>query len=306
MKSVLAADLGGTKCRVALVTEDQRVVAAQRIPTNRDRAVFLPALDAAFAAALAQRPAGVDAPSSVGVGTAGVITADGLTIEMAPNLPLDRFPMVGHLRETLGLPAALLNDGRASAMGEHAIGDARGADPLLCLFFGTGIGIGLIVGGRPHAGADNAAGEIGHTIFVPGGRKCPCGGLGHFEAYCGGRAIQERLHESLGPSPDGAMWSLAGALATGRDEARAVLDDAATAAAVCTANACTLFNPRAVVLGGGVVEAWPELATRIEAYVRAQCSAAITRNLRFCGSKAGSDAILVGAAAAARGLVVGS
>ena len=61
-----------------------------------------------------------------------------LKIEIAPNLPLDRFPMVEHLRKKLGLPAALLNDGRASALGEHAIGQARGADPLLCLFFGTG------------------------------------------------------------------------------------------------------------------------------------------------------------------------
>jgi N-acetylglucosamine kinase-like BadF-type ATPase len=160
MKCVLAADLGGTKCRVALVTEDQRVLAAQRIPTNRDRSVFLPSLDAAFAAALAARPDGIEMPSAVGVGTAGVITADGQTIEMAPNLPLDRFPMVQHLRDSLGLPAALLNDGRASAMGEHAVGKARGADPLLCLFFGTGIGIGLIVGGRPYAGADNAGASV--------------------------------------------------------------------------------------------------------------------------------------------------
>lgn len=306
MKCVLAADLGGTKCRVALVTEDQQVLGAQRIATTRDRATFLPALDAAFEAALAARPAGVDAPNAVGVGTAGVITADGQTIEIAPNLPLDRFPMVEHLRKKLGLPAALLNDGRASALGEHAIGEARGADPLLCLFFGTGIGIGLIVGGKAHAGADNAAGEIGHTIFVPNGRKCPCGGLGHFEAYCGGRAIQERLHEALGQAPGGAMWSLDGALATDSASARTVIEDAVTAAAVCTANACTLFNPRAVVLGGGVVDAWPELATRIEAYVRAQCSVAITRNLQFCGSRAGSDAILIGAAAASRALVARS
>ena len=95
-------------------------------------------------------------------------------------------------------------------------------------------------------------------------------------------------------------------MATGNPAAKSVLEDAVTAAAVCTANACTLFNPRAVVLGGGVVEAWPARATRIEAYVRAQCSTAITRNLRFCGSRAGSDAILIGAAAASRALVVRS
>jgi predicted NBD/HSP70 family sugar kinase len=89
-------------------------------------------------------------------------------------------------------------------------------------------------------------------------------------------------------------------MSTGLPAARAVLDEAVMAAGVCTANACTLFNPRAVVLGGGVIDAWPEFARRIEAFVRTHCSAAITRNLVFCDSRAGSDAILIGAAAAAR------
>ncbi|MEY4822206.1 MAG: hypothetical protein RLY72_1858, partial [Planctomycetota bacterium] len=117
MKCVLAADLGGTKCRVALVTEDRRVLNAQRIPTSRDRTVFLPALEGAIAAAQKDLPSGVEAPSAIGIGTAGVISADGQTIEIAPNLPLDAFPMVQHMRARFGLGAALLNDGRASALG---------------------------------------------------------------------------------------------------------------------------------------------------------------------------------------------
>ena len=302
MKCVLAADLGGTKCRVALVTEDRRVLNAQRIPTSRDRSVFLPALEGAIAAAQKDMPSGVEAPSAIGIGTAGVISADGQTIEIAPNLPLDAFPMVQHMRTRFGLSAALLNDGRASALGEYIQGEAVGSDPLLCLFFGTGIGIGVIVHGMPHEGADNAAGEIGHTIYVPEGRRCPCGGLGHFEAYCGGRAIQERLAAALGPAPDGGMWSRKAVEAMGSAPALAVFEDAALAAAVATANACTLFNPRAVVIGGGLVDVWPELRTRIESFVRRECSKAITRNLRFCGSQGGSDAILLGAAAATRAL----
>lgn len=298
MKSVLAGDLGGTKCRVALVTEDHRVIGAQRLPTSRERAVFLPALEQAFEAALAARPADVEPPTAIGVGTAGVITVDGRGIERAPNLPLDDFPLSEHLEARFGLRTFVLNDGRASAWGEFRIGTARGLDPLLCLFFGTGIGIGFLAGGKPHAGADNAAGEIGHTIYVPGGRRCPCGGLGHFEAYCGGRAITEAATQALGAPLRGAHWLAGDLMADGRPEARAILDEAVLAAAVCTANACTLLNPRAVVLGGGVVDGWPELGTRIEAYVREHCSAAITRGLQFHRSQQSSDAILIGAAAA--------
>lgn len=298
MKSVLAGDLGGTKCRVALVTEDHRVLGAQRLPTSRDRAVFLPALERAFEQALAARPRDVDPPTAIGVGTAGVITVDGRGIERAPNLPLDDFPLSAHLETRLGLSTFVLNDGRASAWGEFRTGSAKGQDPLLCLFFGTGIGIGFLAGGKPHAGADNAAGEIGHTIYVPGGRRCPCGGLGHFEAYCGGRAITETAAARLGPAPNGSAWTVGELAKDARAEARAILDEAALAAAVCTANACTLLNPRAVVLGGGVLDGWPELGPRIEAYVREHCSRAITRNLGFHKSQGGSDAILLGAAAA--------
>ncbi|MEQ1631154.1 MAG: ROK family protein [Planctomycetota bacterium] len=165
MKSVLAGDLGGTKCRVAVVTEDNQIFGAQKLATSRDRAVFLPALEQAFAAALAQCPREVEAPSGIGIGTAGVITVDGRGIERAPNLPLDDFALAAHLEAKFSLPTFLLNDGRASAFGEFRTGSAKGLDPLLCLFFGTGIGIGIIAGGTPHLGADNAAGEIGHTIW---------------------------------------------------------------------------------------------------------------------------------------------
>jgi glucokinase len=299
MKSVLAGDLGGTKCRFALIAEDGRVLAAQRVPTIRDRAAFLPALEAGIDRVLQARGGEVDAPVAIGMGTAGVILPGGRAIARAPNLPLDDFPLAEHLERRFGLPTTLLNDGRASAWGEYHRGTARGTDPLLCLFFGTGIGIGLMVGGRPYEGADNAAGEIGHTLFVPDGRPCPCGGRGHFEAYCGGRPIGERAVAELGPPPSGAPgWTIGSLLAHDAAPARAILRDAEVAASVLTANACTLWNPRAVVLGGGVVDGWPELRMRIEAFVRRQCSARITHRLEFHLSRGGSDSVLVGAAAA--------
>jgi glucokinase len=301
MRSVLAADLGGTKCRFALVTEDLRLLGVRRIPTVKERGPFLAAMERELRAVAAERHPGVDPPSSLGIGTAGVVRPGEGRISYAPNLPLGDFALGTHFGRLLGLPVAVLNDGRASALGEYRHGHAAGADPLLVLFFGTGVGIGLIAGGKPYEGADNAAGEIGHTLHRPGGRRGPNGQEGTFEAYCGGGPMGERAREELGPPPDGAAkWRVQHIVAAAATDARAsaILADAELAATVLVANACTVLNPRAVVLGGGVLEGWPGLRVAIERFTREWCAPAVTTNLRFVSSRGGSDAILWGAAEA--------
>lgn len=304
MRTVLVGDLGGTKCRFALVGEDFGVRAVQYVPTVRDRQPFLQALEKALATIVAELPPGCDRPLAAGFGTAGLIPRDGRSIDRAPNLPLDGFALAPFVEERFRLPTTLLNDGRASAWGEFLRGHAAGCDPLLCLFFGTGVGIGLIVDGEPLSGSTNAAGEIGHTTFRPGGRRCACGAPGHFEAYCGGRAMNERAAEELGPMAGGGAWHVGALVAAANgnggtaERARAILADAEQAACTLVENACTLLNPRAVVLGGGVLSGWPALQPRIEAHVRAATSPAIHDELRFATTLGGSDAILWGAAAA--------
>ncbi|MBL8728095.1 MAG: ROK family protein [Planctomycetes bacterium] len=302
MRSVLAGDLGGTKCRYALVGEDFTVHRVQHVATVRERPAFLAGLERAIAAVLADLPPGLDAPQAAGFGTAGVVPPAGGSILQAPNLPLDGFPLAAHVQQRFGLPTTLVNDGRASAWGEFLRGHAVGRDPLLCLFFGTGIGIGLIVGGKPYGGAANAAGEIGHTTYRPDGHACPCGARGHFEAYCGGRAITERAAQDLGSAPTG-QWTVGGVVAAagGTDPraraAQSLLDEAALAACTLVENACTLLNPAAVVLGGGVLDGWPDLRARIEAHVRRHVRPPVSA-VAFAPSLGGSDAILWGAAAA--------
>jgi glucokinase len=301
---VLAADLGGTKCRFAFVTDDGEVLDAREVRTTKARAPFLEALESGLREVRDAATAAGRAARSIGIGTAGVISKGGRTVDYAPNLDLDRFPLAEHLEGRLHLPTTLLNDGRASALGEYAHGDARGRDPLLVLFFGTGIGIGLIVDGRPYEGATNAAGEIGHTIHVPDGRLCVCGRRGCYEAYCGGGPIVQRAAEFLGPAPDGARWSVGKLLQLAPNDPRVqtILDDAKRAACALVASACTLLNPAAVVLGGGVVTAWPELPLAIEAFTHSFCTPIVLRPLRFVRSRAGSDAVLRGAATAAAAL----
>ena len=305
MRTVLAGDLGGTKCRFALVSEDYGVHCVERIDTVRDQPAFLERMGDAIDACLRRgREAGLSTPSAVGFGAAGVVGLNGEGLGDPPNLPLGGFPLRAWLQERTGLPTTLLNDGRASAWGEYLRGHASGMDPLLCLFFGTGIGIGLIADGKPYGGGANAAGEIGHTVYQPGGRRCPCGRIGHYEAYCGGRAITEGAEELLGSSPDGP-WNVGAvvrAATSGNSAATALLDEAATAAATLVTNAAILLNPSAIVLGGGVLTGWPELRERIIAAVRSDTDPCIHEDLQFVESLGGSDAILWGAAASTSAL----
>ena len=319
MRTVLAGDIGGTKCRFALVSADFGVHFVERIDTVREHSAFVSGMTTALRSVmsryqeLAAKDGILEPPIALGLGTAGVIPVDGSRVNFAPNLPLEGFPMAQYLRDEFDLPVTLINDGRASAWGEYLRGHAAGKDPLLCLFFGTGIGIGLIVDGKPYSGGANAAGEIGHTIYRPGGRRCPCGQLGHFEAYCGGRAITERAAEEIGPAASGP-WTVGKIVELSRGvqiadgqvcqpdspaaKAHQILEDAAEAVCALVSNCCVLLNPRAVVLGGGVLSGWPDLRNRIIAHVNEVTNEPIRSDLEFVSSMGGSDAILWGAAAA--------
>ena len=319
MRTVLAGDIGGTKCRFALVSADFGVHYVERIDTVREHSAFVSGMTAALRSVLSQheqlvaRGGALDSPVALGLGTAGLIPIDGSRVNFAPNLPLEGFPMAEFLRDEFGLPVTLINDGRASAWGEYLRGHAASKDPLLCLFIGTGIGIGLIVDGKPYGGGANAAGEIGHTIYRPGGRRCPCGRLGHFEAYCGGRAITERAAEEIGPAQSG-HWTVGKIveLASGVEltdgqvcqpetpsaKAHLILEEAAEAVCALVSNCSVLLNPRAIVLGGGVLSGWPDLRDRIIEHVNLMTNEPIQSDLEFVSSMGGSDAILWGAAAA--------
>src|SRR5262249_21046948 len=134
---------------------------------------------------------------------------------------------------------------------------------------------------------------------IPGGRRCVCGNRGCYEAYCGGGPISARAEEDLGPAASG-RWTVDVLLRIADQDARAkqILDDAERAAGAMVAGPCTLRNPAAVVLGGGLLLGWPALATKVEDFTRSWCTDAVKRHLVFKPSLGGSDAILWGAAKA--------
>ena len=122
------------------------------------------------------------------------------TIEYAPNLPFvgvinfaqriqDEFPNIKHVK--------LTNDANAAALGELVYGGGKGMKNFVMITLGTGLGSGIIVNGDLVYGADGFAGEVGHTIIIPGGRVCGCGALGHLEAYCSATGMKRTVYELL-------------------------------------------------------------------------------------------------------------
>ena len=118
------------------------------------------------------------------------------------NIPLVDVPFRDVMRERLGLPVAIDNDGNAAAIAEWRVGAGRGTSDMVMLTLGTGVGGGLILGGKPYRGWIGAGAELGHIVIVHDGAPCGCGGLGHLESYVSGKAADEAAREAFGPAAD--------------------------------------------------------------------------------------------------------
>jgi glucokinase len=308
----LGVDVGGTKIEVALVDRDGRVAHAERQPTNADRGASAIIASIAEAAESALHAAGA-AVDHVGIAVAGQIDARGV-VRGAPNLGWTNVPMRAELERRLARPVAVLNDVRAAAWGEWHHGAGRGHDDVVVLFLGTGIGGALVSGGRMLEGGTNTGGEFGHTTLVAGGRQCHCRNLGCLEAYCAGWSIADRAAEAVREDPRGGagLLRLAGApeslTAEVMAQARSANDPMALrfveetgrllgAGLVSFVNG---LNPRRIILGGGVMDGFPELLELAQAVVRDRALPAALEGLEIVRAELGNYAPVVGAAAAAR------
>ena len=313
MALTVGVDLGGTKILTALVDEHGRIVASDLRPTDAGTRTAREVI-ADVAAAVASTLVGRAEPvASLGVGVAGQVDEDG-NVNLGPNLGWRNVALGRELADAVGMRVAVANDVRAAAWGEWRHGAGRGVDDLITLFIGTGIGGGIISGGRMLAGHGNAAGELGHATIVAGGRKCHCPNWGCLEAYVGGWAIAERARELALANPERgvALVRLAGSVAAisaatvseaarnGDALAREIVgstEQFMIAGAVGMINA---LNPSVLILGGGVVEGMPELVGGVDRAVRDLVLPAAAAGLRIVKAELGGEAGAIGAAAFAR------
>ncbi|MEV6652492.1 ROK family protein [Streptomyces sp. NPDC051219] len=301
---VAALDIGGTKIAGALVDAGGRIlVRAQRpTPAEEDGATVMRAVDAVLAE-LAESPLWAGA-QALGIGSAGPVDAAAGTVSPV-NVPGWRgFPLVERVRPAAGgLPVTLVGDGVAMTAAEHWQGAARGFDNALCMVVSTGVGGGLVLGGRLHPGPTGNAGHIGHISVDLDGDPCPCGSRGCVERIASGPNIARRAVENgWRPGPDGDLTAAAVAAAAraGDPVAGASFDRAAQALAAGIAATATLVEIDIAVVGGGVAGAGEVLFAPLRRALQNYATLSFVQNLRVVPAVTGTDAGLVGAAAAAR------
>ncbi len=300
---VAALDIGGTKIAGALVDGRGRILLRTQRPTpaREDGDTVMRAVqDVLGELAAGEAWAQVRA---VGIGSAGPVDASAGTVSPV-NVPGWRgYPLVERVRAaTDGLPVELVGDGVAMTAAEHWQGAARGHDNALCMVVSTGVGGGLILGGSLHPGPTGNAGHIGHICVDLDGDPCPCGARGCVERIASGPNIARRaLEAGWRPGPDGDTSAAAVALAAraGDPVATASFDRAAQALAAGIAATATLVEIDIAVIGGGVAMAGDVLFAPLRRALRDYAALSFVRQLTVAPALMGTDAGLVGAAAAA-------
>ncbi len=204
----VGVDIGGTKVAAGVVDECGTIVAATRGET--------PAHDSSrtqdVIAAVVGELTGKYDVEAVGVGAAGFVDEHRSTVLFAPNIAWRGEPLRTSLERRLGLPVVVENDANAAAWAEVRFGAGRGADQVVILTVGTGIGGGIVWNGRLLRGRFGVAAEIGHLNIVPAGRRCGCGLLGCWEQYASGRALVQQAQDLAcrSPATAGELLRLAG------------------------------------------------------------------------------------------------
>jgi glucokinase len=273
-------DLGGTKIQAVVVDPQHRVLGQARLPTPKDGGP--PGVAQAIAQALdeAAASAGVAVTelAGIGVGSPGAIDDAEGTVTQAPNVTPEwtgSFPLASAVSELTGdRPVRLGNDVDVATWAEFELGAARDYSSILGVFWGTGVGGGVILDGRQWNGR-GAAGEIGHVVVRVGGARCGCGRRGCMEAYAGRRSMEMHARRLVEKGQETALFDIMekrgrASLSSGvwsraldRDDmmARQLIDRAIGALSAGVASTVNLLDVEAVIIGGG-------LGTRLgEAYV---------------------------------------
>jgi glucokinase len=299
-------DVGGTKTAAALVGDDGRVLALETLPTPADD------VDATLATVVkAARAVMTSDVRAVGIAAAGLVDWKSGELVFAPNLAWRQVPLVAYLTSELGVEVVADNDNTAAAWGEYVFGAGRGFKDLLLVGVGTGIGGGIVSGGRLFHGAHGFAAEIGHIVMDPAGPFCGCGNRGCWEQFASGQALTRAGGAAV---RDGAATSLADL--TGGDPGRvtgpmvtqaardgdvvsiAILADVGHWLGVGIGGLVNILDPEIVVMAGGVAEAGDLLLAPARTAYRDTVEAAEMRpDVPIVLAALGNQAGVVGAAA---------
>ncbi|AJZ85315.1 MULTISPECIES: ROK family glucokinase [Streptomyces] len=262
MGLTIGVDIGGTKIAAGVVDEEGSILETSQVSTPQTPEGVVDAI--ADAVRIVSEGHEIEA---VGIGAAGYVDDKRATVLFAPNINWRHEALKDKVEQRVGLPVVVENDANAAAWGEYRFGAGVGHDDVVCITLGTGLGGGIIIGGKLHRGRFGVAAEFGHIRVVPDGLLCGCGSQGCWEQYASGRALVRYARQRAAATPENAtvLLGLGDGTAEGiegkhiSDAARqgdpVAIDsfrELARWAGAGLADLASLFDPSAFIVGGGV------------------------------------------------------
>ena len=311
MKTYIGIDLGGTNIKGALVNEQGEIIRQSACPTHAEQGVE--AVTATIADMIRDLAKGEDI-AGVGLGYPGIVDDKCGTVVYACNLGWINYDVRSALKKLTGFSVRLVNDANAAALAEVVAGAAKGAESAVVVTLGTGVGGGVVIGGRLLTGYTGAASELGHMTIVADGVPCACGRKGCFEAYASATALIRMTDEAMSAHPESAMHQIAAELGgvdgrtaftaqqAGDPIGEEVVKEYVHYLSIGIANIVNIFFPEVVALSGGVANQGENLLAPLRREVSQQeYGAAYTaKHPRLVCCTLGNTAGMIGAAMFAR------
>ncbi len=308
-KYCIGVDLGGTNITIALVDLKGKIKDKIKISTQADRdASFVIKTIIENIKALV-RNISCSQIIGAGIGAAGQIDHVKGVIQFSPNLHWRNIAIVKELKKECKVPVLIDNDANVACYGEYLFGAGKGANSIICVTLGTGVGGGIIINGKIYRGAGGGAGEIGHITVESKGRKCNCGNHGCMEAYVGAPHIRERCIEKLKAGRKSIVTKIVeGSLSKITPK---VLEEAAfykdalalelwqetgMYLGVGVASLINVFNPDKIIIGGGVANAGKLILDPMMKTIQERALAVSLHDVKIVRAKLGEEAGVIGAA----------
>lgn len=308
----LGIDLGGTNIVAAVVDDSKKIIATAKVKTNMPRPAEDIVEDMIKTAEAACKSAGitVDDVDSIGVGSPGAIDPVNGVVCYANNLGFYNVPMKKMFEERTGKPFYIENDANAAAYGEYIAGAGKGTNDFIAITLGTGVGGGVIIGGKIFAGSNYAGAELGHTVICIDGEMCTCGRQGCWEAYASATALIRQTKQAMIKYPESKMWEMCegklenvsgitafNAMREGDEAGKRVVDRYIEYVSIGVANNINIFQPDMLCIGGGISKEGDTLIEPIKAFVKGENYARnIEKKTEIKAAALGNDAGIIGAA----------
>ena len=302
----IGIDLGGTTVKAALCAPDGTLLHKQSAPTPTGDAAGLCAAMKQLALGLcAAQGAAPEQITSIGIGVPGSFDKATCTLKFGTNLGMNNVCFADAFRPDFGCTVQLDNDANCAALGEVTAGAAKGAKNMVMVTLGTGVGGGIIIGGKLYTGCNGIAGEVGHMVIRQGGERCGCGRDGCLEAYASAASFVRFAERALAAGRGSMLQAHAGhlnakmicdAVDAGDALACELFDEYCVNLSCGLANFINIFQPEAIVLGGGLAGYGEKLLAPLRRLTLPQTFRSDGRNTEIVCASLGNDAGLIGAA----------